>query len=55
MIIFGGAAGFTPDQIRQMFIQDFNAVAEGFNLASGGKRTASACTDEELIALGIEV
>ena len=53
--MLGGVMGFTPSQVREMTIQDFEIIAEGYRLANGGKKAAETMSDDELRELGIEV
>jgi len=54
MMVGGALMGFSPQQVKAMDIQEFSTIAQGYSEAHGGKKKASAVSDDELAALGIE-
>lgn len=51
---FGAVMGFTPQQVDQMTLWEFDACAEGYTTAHGGGKKAevSDADYEKLTALG---
>jgi len=54
MMVGGALMGFSPQQVKEMTIQDYSVIAQGYSEAHGGKKSAQTMGDDELAALGIE-